>query len=299
MDRRLAAKPDDAEALIHRGWLFGLKQKWPEAIADLGQGLNLQPGDSEAWWLLGDAYLESNKPAAALAAFGRLLKQTPGDLEARFRHGLIALSLHQPNLAREDFSRILAVRRNGFRPRYRHTQALIELGRHREALAELEILIAKYPRDFRLYNLRCTVRGALGDHELARADLEKASSMMPTDPITLNNQASFFATGPIALRDPEQAIALARRGVALHPDRAYPLHTLGVALLARVGTPRQSQLWTKVSPRGKAKPTYSSCSSWQWPTKSWVTHPKPEPVSTGPCARGTRPRICNPGTSRT
>ncbi len=38
MNRRLAAKPDDAEALIHRGWLFTQQKKWPEAIADLERG---------------------------------------------------------------------------------------------------------------------------------------------------------------------------------------------------------------------------------------------------------------------
>ncbi len=35
MDRRLAANPDDAEALIHRGWLSLTERRLPEAIADL------------------------------------------------------------------------------------------------------------------------------------------------------------------------------------------------------------------------------------------------------------------------
>ncbi len=35
MNRRIAANPDDAEALIHRGWLFTMQKKGPEAIADL------------------------------------------------------------------------------------------------------------------------------------------------------------------------------------------------------------------------------------------------------------------------
>ena len=55
MNRRLAAKPDDAEALIHRGWLFTRQKKWREAIADLELLLKLCPGDSDACWLLGAA----------------------------------------------------------------------------------------------------------------------------------------------------------------------------------------------------------------------------------------------------
>ena len=44
MNRRLAAKPDDAEALIHRGWLFTQQKKWPEAIADLEHASPAAPG---------------------------------------------------------------------------------------------------------------------------------------------------------------------------------------------------------------------------------------------------------------
>ena len=63
MNRRLAAKPDDAEALIHRGWLFTQQKKWPEAIADLEHLLRLRPGDSDASWLLGEAYQETGNLA--------------------------------------------------------------------------------------------------------------------------------------------------------------------------------------------------------------------------------------------
>ena len=54
MNRRLAALPDDAEALIHRGWVFTQQNKWPEAIADLAAsapGFTV-PDDSDARWLL-------------------------------------------------------------------------------------------------------------------------------------------------------------------------------------------------------------------------------------------------------
>ncbi len=61
MNRRLAARPDDAEALIHRGWLFTQQTKWPEAIADLEHVLRLRSGDSDASWLLAEAYLETRQ----------------------------------------------------------------------------------------------------------------------------------------------------------------------------------------------------------------------------------------------
>jgi len=230
MNRRLAAKPDDAEALIHRSWLFTQQKKWPDAISNLDQLLRLRPGDSDASWLLGEAYQETGNLAGALAAFSRLLERTPEDRDVRFQRGLLALALTQSKLALDDFSRILAADPDLGRARYRRARALIRLGRHREALADFDILIPKYPGDYALYDLRGIVREALGDHEQARADREKASSLLPKDPMALNTQAWILATGPITQRDPERAVALAQRAVALTPGQQLTLNTLGVAL---------------------------------------------------------------------
>jgi WD40 repeat protein/tetratricopeptide (TPR) repeat protein len=230
MNRRLAANPDDAEALIHRGWLFHQQAKWPATIADLERLLRLRPDDADACWLLADAYQETGNLAAALAAFRRRLERAPEDRDARFQRGLLALALAQPDLAVDDFTRILAAEPDLERARYRRAQALTRLGRHREALAELEILIAKAPRDDALYQFCGTVREALGDSDQARGDREKAGALLPKDPMALNNRAWILATGSIDKRDPERAVALARQAVALAPGQQMSLNTLGVAL---------------------------------------------------------------------
>ncbi len=110
MNRRLAAKPNDADALIHRGWLSTRQLKWREAIVDLEQSLRLRPDDSDALWLLGETYQESGKLAGAMAAYDRLVERAPEDADARFQRGLLALAIAQPGLAAEDFSRVLAAR---------------------------------------------------------------------------------------------------------------------------------------------------------------------------------------------
>jgi serine/threonine protein kinase/WD40 repeat protein/tetratricopeptide (TPR) repeat protein len=234
MNRKLAANPDDADSRLHRGWLFTQQKKWPEAIADLERRLRLRPDDADACWLLAEAYQETGNLAGALAVFSRLLERAPEDRDARFQRGLLALALAQPEVAAEDFSGILAAEPDLERARYRRVQALTRLGRHREALADLEILIPKYPADDVLYHLRAIVREALGDPNQARADREKATSLLLNDPMALNNRAWILATGPIEKRDPERAVALARRAVELAPGQQMSLNTLGVALY-RVG----------------------------------------------------------------
>jgi tetratricopeptide (TPR) repeat protein len=230
MNRRLAANPGDAEALIHRGWLFHQQKKWPEATADLERLTRLRPHDPDACWLLAEVYQEMGNLTGALAALGRLLEQAPENRDARFERGLLALALAQPALAADDFGRILAAEPDLERARYRRAQALIRLGRHREALADLDTLIAADPNDHAFYQLRSVVHEALGDHEPARTDREKAVALLPKDPMALNNRAWNLATGPITQRDPERAVALARQAVALAPGQQMSLNTLGVAL---------------------------------------------------------------------
>jgi serine/threonine protein kinase/WD40 repeat protein/tetratricopeptide (TPR) repeat protein len=234
LDERLRNEPNDAEALVHRGWLFSQQKKWPAAIADLERRLRLRPEDADSCWLLAGVYQETGNLAGALDAMSRLLERTPDDRDARFQRGLLALAQAQPDLAVDDFSRVVADEPNPVRVRYRRAQALFRLGRHREALADLDTHIAANPGDDAPYQLRSLVREVLGDRDRARSDREKAIALLPKSSTALNNRAWVLATGSIDERDPERAVALARRAVALTPGQQLSLDTLGVALY-RIG----------------------------------------------------------------
>ena len=77
----------------------------------------------------------------------------------------------------------------------------------------------------------CAVRvhDRLGHHEQAQADQKKALESPFAGAPELNNFAWRLVTGPAAMRDPEQALVLARKAVALTPGAATYLNTLGVA----------------------------------------------------------------------
>ncbi len=229
MNRRLAANPDDADALIHRGWLFHQGANWTAAIADL-EGPPSTARRRRRLLAAGRGVRGNRQPGLRLAAFSRRLERTPEDRDARFQRGLLAMALVQPALAVDDFTLILAAEPDLERARYRRAQALIRLGRHREALADLDILIPKAPQDDALYQLRGAVHEALGDSDKARADREKASALLPRHPKALNDRAWTLATGSIDQRDAERAVALARQAVALAPGEQESLNTLGVAL---------------------------------------------------------------------
>jgi tetratricopeptide (TPR) repeat protein len=62
-----------------------------------------------------------------------------------------------------------------------------------------------------------------------QVDLKRATESPQAYAQQLNNLAWQLATGPPGLRDPQGALVLARKAVALAPDAAIYLNTLGVA----------------------------------------------------------------------
>lgn len=72
------------------------------------------------------------------------------------------------------------------------------------------------------------------DYSQAQLSITRALSLEPSDPMSCNNLAWVLATGPIQIRNPQQAVELARRAVVGSVDnklaRAVYSNTLGVSL---------------------------------------------------------------------
>ena len=148
MDRRLAANPEDCQALLHRGWLSKVQGRLQDAVADLEHWRRLQPDSPEDDGMLIESYLDSgNLPAARLGIVSRQLDRTPSDRNALCLRGLLALSLGSLPAALDDFSRALAADPSDNTIRYHRHETLRKLGRNREALADLDRLVAGRPED--------------------------------------------------------------------------------------------------------------------------------------------------------
>jgi tetratricopeptide (TPR) repeat protein len=233
LDERLRADPDDADALSDRGAMRLRASRWSEAIADLERGLRIRPDEPEVPLLLAEAYLHANDLAGARAALDRHLARSPDDHEPRLWRGWIALQLGSPQVAAVDFTRVLEADPDNAAARYRRARAWLGLDRSEDALADFDALIRMHPQDvFFLYEMRGEVHERLGRHEEARADRKRAAEMPTRSAKELNGLAWKLATGPAHLRDPEEAVILARKSVAgaSASDRAMCLNTLGVAL---------------------------------------------------------------------
>ena len=85
------------------------------------------------------------------------------------------------------------------------------------------------PKIRRSTSCAAQVHDRLGRQELALADMKNAVESPLGGAHHFNNLAWRLATGPVALRDTEQALAMARKAVALTPGESVFLNTLGVA----------------------------------------------------------------------
>jgi tetratricopeptide (TPR) repeat protein len=229
VDAKLRDHPDDADALFDRGWLMLRMAKPAEAITDLDRGLRLRPDDSDALFLLAEAQTQTNKPTAARATLEKYLARASDDIGARTMIGQVALQLGLLPEAADDFSKVLDADPGRDPVRYRRAQIRLRLGKLQEALADLDSLIQHYPQDAGLYELRGQVHERLGHREQAQADMKQAANSPQACAQHINNLAWRMATGPAALRDPQQALVLARKAVAMTPGQAIYLNTLGVA----------------------------------------------------------------------
>ena len=299
MNRRLAAKPDDAEALIHRGWLFTRQKKWPEAIADLERGLHLRPDDTDALFLLAEAHSQTNNLPAARGTLEKYLARSPDDIDARVMKGQVALRLGRLQEAVDDFSKVLDADPESRSPvRYRRAdlappgQVPGRPGGPRRS----DPALSQGSRPLRAAQpgprSPGPPRAGPGRHEAGRRIPQAGAEHY-------NNLAWRLATGPAALRDPEQALVLARKAVALRPARPSTSTRWALPSTVRTSMPRRSPPWKKASPPARASPTPSTCSSWPWLATSWARLTGQGPTSTAPSAGGASiPTPPDPGGPR-
>lgn len=231
LDRRIAANPEDVEALERRGTLFAREKRWAQAADDLTHAARLRPDDLDLERRRIDALSRvPGRGHQTRVALDRALARNPGDDWALCLRGRLALALDDPAAAEVDLTRLIeAEPHHPDHARLARIRAWLLLGRHDAAKAALDPLIAKWPRDANLHRLRACAYDALGHAEEARSDLDRARELLPNDPVALNNRAWALATAAEAGRDADQALFLAERAVALGPRQPLYVNTLGVA----------------------------------------------------------------------
>lgn len=189
--------------------------------------LRLDPGNGEAWILVGDL-LNSPDPEAARFAYAQVQPGSDRYVPAR---GKLAWSWQKTG----DHDQALKVARDTLSaaPQSREAAAtLADLLRANaqyteSALVLTRLIDASGPTvDWRLYYLRATAYQQIGDAAKTEADLQTALKLDPDEPELLNFQAYFWIDRGEHL---QEALAMVQRAVAADPGSGEMIDSLGWA----------------------------------------------------------------------
>lgn len=256
----VSKRPDSKAALqaLAKAQLAAGQQE--QALITYRRVADLDPGSEVAWLRVADVAASAGKHAAAISAARRALEVRPDSAEARQRlvrsHALLgehgaALKIartmqeNKPNdiqgyileadieASRKQFAAAADVLRKalGKAPHSASVASklhdvLLSAGQPAEAQRAIEDWLRAHPKDTHARSYLAQRFALEGKYDAARDLFVQILTITPNDADALNNLA--WVGGK--LKDP-QAIAHAKRAVALRPDEASYLETLGALML--------------------------------------------------------------------
>jgi tetratricopeptide (TPR) repeat protein len=228
--RAIELKPAEARSWANRGGVYGELGQYDKALADFSRALELKADFPEAWCDRGNVYIQLNQLARAIADYSRAIKSKPDFAEAWHNRGASYLKRGQNEKALFDLSRATQLK-----PDY--LDAWNKRGIAHHNLKQYDKAVFAYSRALELqpdyayaWENRGRAYNKLGKWQDALKDFQHYRKLTRDGHRALNELAWFLATCPdVKLRDPKQAVELAKKAVELAPDAGSNWNTLGVA----------------------------------------------------------------------
>jgi tetratricopeptide (TPR) repeat protein len=230
-------KPDDAAAHQNLGVALRDKRQLDEAIAEYREAIRLKPDFARAHTNLGNALADKGELDRAIAEFRKAIDLDP-------KHALPHNNLGNALRGKKDLDGAMAEYRKAIDLDRKNAFAHYHLGLALRAKGRLDDAIAAHREAIRLKPdfawAHCNLGNALvhqGRHKEAEAAYREAVTtyheairLAPGDKRLYNDFAWLLATcTDLSVRDPGEAVRLAKKAVALAPTEGNFWNTLGVA----------------------------------------------------------------------
>lgn len=111
-----------AEALVNRGAAYGMAGNYTPALADLNEGIPLNPNHKNGYFNRSIVYMSLQQYEAALADYSSYLKLDPYSSDILYEKGMLERSMNKPDEAIADLTRCIQIQPN-------HGLAYLERGR--------------------------------------------------------------------------------------------------------------------------------------------------------------------------
>jgi len=197
-----------------------------DALAAFDKGLQVDPGNAEAWISRGIELRKLNRDEDAMAAFVKSIEVHPNNSRAWMLRGMLLGRLDRDEEALTAFDKAVELDPNRAHAWVHRGIALGVLGRNEEALVDFDKAIALDANDSEAWLNRGIALGRLKRQNEALAAFDKAAELKPNDAdVWFRRGALFDRLG----RD-EEALAAFEKATDLDPNYAHAWVHRGIAL---------------------------------------------------------------------
>jgi tetratricopeptide (TPR) repeat protein len=200
-----------------------------EAARACRQALQADPGDADAWCLLGIAQRAGGQAEQAVASYREALRLRPGFVEAWNNLGNALVNLHKLDEAIAAFEQVLRLRPDYAEAHNNLGAALRHQGKWSEAVARYQHALRLRPNYPDAHNNLGDALQGLGRLEEAAQSYRRALQLRPNFPEAHTNLGNVLAR----LERPDEAVAAHREAIRLRPGYAEAHSNLGNALVGQ------------------------------------------------------------------
>jgi tetratricopeptide (TPR) repeat protein len=229
--RAIELNDKDAHAWFSRAFAYIGQGQLDRALTDLNKTIELDPNDARAWNTRGITYGDLGQLDRSLGDYDQAIKLDPILAQAWNNRGGAYLQLGQPGKAISDFDQAIKLNPNYANAWFNRGQAYLLLGQPDRAVEDLDQAAKlNFPRLAPFYLVRAEAQRRQAHFAEAVADYQRALKLLPANAGVHNELAWLLATCPDAtVRDPNQAVLLAKKAAELAPKIGNYWGTLGTA----------------------------------------------------------------------
>jgi tetratricopeptide (TPR) repeat protein/serine/threonine protein kinase len=202
-----------------------------KAVDDFSEAIKLNPKFAEYWYNRGNAYRRLGELDNAAADYSKAIELDSKNAEAWNNRGLAYADLRQWDKAVADYSQAIELDSKHAEAWFNRGVANADLRQWDKAVADYSQAIELDSKHAKAWSNRGFANAKLGQLDKAIADFSQAVKLDQKHAPAHNNLAWLLASRPDAkLRDPAQAVELAKKATDLAPRDLFAWATLGAAL---------------------------------------------------------------------
>jgi tetratricopeptide (TPR) repeat protein len=225
--RKSRGNPKLAQSLCRSGYQFSIRGEYKEALAYYREATETEPGNSEAWYGLGNCYVGLERTEDAIDAYRQVIRTAPEDPFAHYNLGRYYLELGEFGKAVGVFREAAAVDPKYIPALFDMAVALGRLGQHREEIDAYGRVIEVNPDFFPAHHQMGIAYHRAGQYTEALRAQQRVLALSP------DFVPAHLAIGLIwhDLDDPQKARAHYTDALRIDPDFAPAHYQMAVLYL--------------------------------------------------------------------